>query len=68
MSVVSFPGPPTPAASPITAAVERFLESVQAATTRTGYAETFARLTAVTGPQYPVATLTPEQYAAVMER
>ncbi|MEU7838326.1 tyrosine-type recombinase/integrase [Nonomuraea sp. NPDC049129] len=39
----------------MTAAVERFLESVQAATTRAGYAETLARLTAVTGPQYPVA-------------
>ncbi|MEV0200082.1 site-specific integrase [Nonomuraea sp. NPDC050691] len=73
MSVVSFPGPPNPAAgpppaSPMTAAVERFLASVQAATTRVGYAETLARLTAVTGPQYPVAALTPEQYAAVMER
>ncbi|MDR8413533.1 tyrosine-type recombinase/integrase [Nonomuraea sp. 3-1Str] len=51
----------------MTAAVERFLESVQAATNRTGYAETLARLTTVTGPQYPVAALTPEQYAAVME-
>ncbi|MBT2225134.1 hypothetical protein KLK06_04620 [Nonomuraea sp. NEAU-A123] len=48
--------------------VERFLESVQAVTTRTGYAETLARLTVVAGPQYPVAALTPEQYAAVMDR
>ncbi|WP_433445010.1 hypothetical protein [Nonomuraea sp. CA-141351] len=54
MSVVSFPGPPTPAAgpppaspltAPLTTAVERFLGSVQAASTRTGYAETLARLT-----------------------
>ncbi|MEU8319640.1 site-specific integrase [Nonomuraea sp. NPDC048881] len=52
----------------MTAAVERFLESVQAATTRSGYAETLARLTAVAGPQHPVAALTPEQYAAVMHR
>ncbi|MFI7422587.1 hypothetical protein [Nonomuraea sp. NPDC049684] len=49
----------------MTAAVDRFLESVQAATTRTGYAEPLARLTAVAGPQYPVAALTPKQYAAV---
>ncbi|MFI7705459.1 hypothetical protein [Nonomuraea sp. NPDC049480] len=27
-----------------------------------------ARLTAVAGPDYPVAALTPEPYAAVMER
>ncbi|WP_308168100.1 tyrosine-type recombinase/integrase [Nonomuraea sp. NEAU-A123] len=73
MSVVSFPGPPAPAAGPspassMTAAVERFLESVRAATTRAGYAETLARLTVVAGPEYPVAALTPEQYAAVMDR
>ncbi|TQS29402.1 hypothetical protein FLW16_10460 [Microbispora sp. KK1-11] len=77
MSVVAFPAHPTPPAdpatgpatgSPIAAAVERFLESMQAATTRTSYTETLARLTAVAGLDYPVAALTPEQYAAVMER
>ncbi|WP_431927047.1 hypothetical protein [Nonomuraea jabiensis] len=33
----------------MTAAAERFLESAQAATIRTGYAETLAPLTAVAG-------------------
>ncbi|MFI6742721.1 tyrosine-type recombinase/integrase [Nonomuraea sp. NPDC050451] len=70
MSVVAFPGPPTDPAtgSTVAAAVDRFLESLTAATTRTGYAETLARLTTVAGPQHPVATLTPEQYAAVMDQ
>ena len=54
VSVVSFPGPQAPAAgqspaSSMTAAVERFLESVQAATTRASYAETLARLTSWPG-------------------
>ncbi|WP_433357029.1 hypothetical protein ACQP25_22310 [Microtetraspora malaysiensis] len=57
MSVVAFPGPPTPptdsagstAGSSITVAVEHFLESLQAATTRAGYAQTLARLTIVAG-------------------
>lgn len=47
VSVVAFPGPSTPPADPVTGAttgspieavVERFLEPVQAATTRAGYA------------------------------
>ncbi|MGW5160925.1 hypothetical protein ACWEPN_36125 [Nonomuraea wenchangensis] len=64
MSVVAFPGPPTPPAdpatgSPIAATVECFLESLQAATTRVGYAQTLARLTAVAGPQHPVAAQPP---------
>jgi site-specific recombinase XerD len=73
-SVVAFPGPPTdpatgsPVGSTVAAAVDRFLESRTAATTRTGYAETLARLTTVAGPQYSVAALTPEQYAAVLDR
>ncbi|MFF4418340.1 hypothetical protein ACFYY8_37925 [Streptosporangium sp. NPDC001559] len=41
-------------------AVERFLESAQAAATRAGSAEALAHLTAATGPRYPVP--------AVMER
>ncbi|MEU7835647.1 MULTISPECIES: site-specific integrase [unclassified Nonomuraea] len=71
MSVVAFPGPPTPPTGPATgstAAVERFLESITAATTRAGYAQTLARLTTVAGPEHPVVDLTPEQYAAVMDR
>ncbi|SDL28762.1 RNA polymerase subunit sigma-70 [Nonomuraea jiangxiensis] len=57
------------AAAPTTgAAVVRFLDSVTAATTRAGYAETLARLTTVAGPRHPVAALTPEHYAAVMDR
>ncbi|MFF5212159.1 tyrosine-type recombinase/integrase [Streptosporangium sp. NPDC000396] len=49
-------------------AVECFLDSITAATTRAGYAETLARLTAVASPAHPVATLAPEHYAAVMDR
>ncbi|WP_327581927.1 hypothetical protein OHA25_39025 [Nonomuraea sp. NBC_00507] len=49
-------------------AVERFLDSITAATTRTGYAEALTRLTIVTGPAHPVAALAPEHYAAVMDR
>ncbi|WP_433444869.1 TetR/AcrR family transcriptional regulator C-terminal domain-containing protein [Nonomuraea sp. CA-141351] len=51
----------------VTAAVERFLDSLTAATTRAGYAETLIRLTAATGPHHPVAALRPEHYAAVMD-
>ncbi|MBB6347685.1 hypothetical protein FHU36_004230 [Nonomuraea muscovyensis] len=71
MSVVASPAQPDPtplpgtAGSTTAAATERFLESRTAATTRAGYAET---LTAITGPDDPVAALTPEQYAAVMDR
>ncbi|GAA3515407.1 integrase [Streptosporangium album] len=76
MSVVAFPGQPDPAPTAVgatsgmttMAAVERFLASITAATTRAGYAETLARLTAVTGPAHPVAALAPEHYAAVMDR
>ncbi|MGJ6969555.1 tyrosine-type recombinase/integrase [Streptosporangium sp. G11] len=74
MSVVAFPSQPDPTSFPGTAgsttaaAVERFLESRTAATTRAGYAETLTRLTAVIGPQHPVAALQPEHYAAVMDR
>ncbi|WP_031171394.1 tyrosine-type recombinase/integrase [Streptosporangium roseum] len=76
MSVVAFPCQPDPAPTAVgatsgmttMAAVERFLASITAATTRAGYAETLARLTAVTGPAHPVAALAPEHYAAVMDR
>jgi site-specific recombinase XerD len=43
-----------------------FLDSLDAATTRTGYARTLARLAAVTGPHHPVADLDCDHYAAVM--
>ncbi|MFI7537870.1 tyrosine-type recombinase/integrase [Streptosporangium sp. NPDC049376] len=70
MSVVAFPGRPDPApVGPTTAAaVDRFLDSLTAATTRAGYAETLKHLLAVTGPQFPAAALQPEHYAAAMER
>ncbi|WP_084464305.1 tyrosine-type recombinase/integrase [Microtetraspora fusca] len=72
MSVVAFPcqpSQPDPATDPTTAAaVERFLDSLTSATTRVGYAETLARLTAVVGTQHLVAALAPEHYAAVMDR
>ncbi|MEU4409070.1 hypothetical protein AB0F88_31535 [Streptosporangium sp. NPDC023963] len=71
MSVVAFPSQPDSATTPGTAgpttaaAVERFLDSLTAATTRAGYTETLTRLTAVTGPNHLAAALTPEHYAAV---
>ncbi|MFC4015382.1 hypothetical protein ACFOY2_49785 [Nonomuraea purpurea] len=77
MPVVAFPGQPADPAHPATGvttgvttdqAVERFLASLITATTRSGYADTLARLIAVTGLGHPVAELTPEQYATVMER
>lgn len=74
MPVVAFPSQPNPATSPNTAgpmtatAVERFLDSIAAATTRVGYAETLTRLITVTGAEHPTAALTPEHYAAVMDR
>ncbi|MBB5782024.1 tyrosine-type recombinase/integrase [Nonomuraea jabiensis] len=70
MSVVAFPGQPDPApVGPTTAtAVDGFLDSLTAATTRAGYAETLRRLLAVTGTPFPAAALQPEHYAAAMER
>ncbi|GII94367.1 tyrosine-type recombinase/integrase [Sinosporangium siamense] len=73
MSVVAFPGQPGSVPDPATGmttmvAVERFLDSLATVTTRVGYAETLARLTAVAGPAHPVDDLTPEHYAAVMDR
>ncbi|MFI6744255.1 hypothetical protein ACIBI9_66335 [Nonomuraea sp. NPDC050451] len=62
MSVVAFPSQPDPAP------VDRFLDSLTAATTRAGYAETLKRLLPVTGTQFPAAALQPEHYAAAMER
>jgi integrase len=47
--------------------VDRYLDSVQAATTQAGYAETFARLSAIAGSR-DAGTLQPEDYAAVTAR
>ncbi|MEV1243381.1 tyrosine-type recombinase/integrase [Nonomuraea sp. NPDC050022] len=71
MPVVAFPGAPSPASNghsgaTVADAVAHFLDSLGAATTRTSYARTLAQLTAVTGPNPPVAALQPEHYAAVM--
>ncbi|MFI7643783.1 tyrosine-type recombinase/integrase [Nonomuraea sp. NPDC049400] len=70
MSAVAFPSQPDPAVpgQRTAAAVERFLDSITAATTRAGYAQTLTRLITVIGPEHPVAALTPEHYAAVMDR
>ena len=69
MTVVPFPTPPTETTVGETAAasVDRFLDSVQTATTRDSYAETLARLTALAGNR-PASALVPEDYAAVMDR
>ncbi len=48
-------------------AVDRYLDSVQAVTTRASYAETLARLTATAGSR-DAGTLQAEDYAAVMAR
>ncbi|WP_084774127.1 tyrosine-type recombinase/integrase [Nonomuraea candida] len=56
----------SPGPSTVASAVAHFLDSLRAATTRTGYARTLARLTAVTGAHHPVAELEPEHYAGVM--
>ncbi|MFI6803338.1 tyrosine-type recombinase/integrase [Streptosporangium canum] len=75
MPVVAFPsgasGSAVPSGHPtevqtVAGAVERFLDSLDAATTRAGYTRTLARLTAVTGPHHPVADLDCDHYAAVM--
>lgn len=66
MSVVAFPGPAD--RSHLAAAVDRYLDSVQAATTSANYAETLARLVDVAGADRPVEALTPEDFAAVMTR
>ena len=73
MTVVPFPVPPAGAApviaegATVAAAVDRYLDSIQARTTRDSYAETLARLTALAGDR-PAAMLMPEDYAAVMGR
>jgi len=48
-------------------AIDRYLDSIQAATTRASYAETLACLTAIAGSR-DAGNLQPEDYAAVMAR
>jgi site-specific recombinase XerD len=69
VTVMPFPAPPakTTGGETVTAAVDRYLDSVQARTTRDSYAETLARLTTLAGDRASSA-LTPEDYAAVMDR
>ena len=51
----------------VAGAVDRYLDGIQAATTRAGYAETLARLTAIAGSR-DAGALLPGDYAAVMAR
>ncbi|SDH35655.1 hypothetical protein [Nonomuraea jiangxiensis] len=62
MTVVSFLAPSSDALAggqSVAAAVGRFLDQVQAATTRAGYAAALTRLTALAGTR-PTASLRPE--------
>ena len=70
MTIVPFPAPPagTPASGEIvTAAVDRYLDSIKTKTTRSSYADTLARLVSRAGGR-DTASLLPEDYAAVMDR
>ena len=72
MTVVPFPAPPAGAdpaiaeGATVAAAVDRYLDSIQARTTRDSYAETLAHLTALAGDR-PAAALVPGDCAAVMD-
>jgi hypothetical protein len=59
MAVVAFPAR-TDTGVTVAAAVEEFVSSIQVATTRAGYGQTLAQLTAAAGPR-PVGTLTPRE-------
>ncbi|MGP3965345.1 tyrosine-type recombinase/integrase [Nonomuraea sp. 3N208] len=70
MAVVPFPTPGADAPAggqSVAAAVGRFLDQVQAATTRAGYTATLTRLTALASTR-PTTELEPADYAAVMEQ
>ena len=70
MTIVPFPAPPAgpPASGEIvTAAVDRYLDSIKTTTTRSSYAGTLARLVSRAGGR-DTASLLPEDYAAVMDR
>ncbi|MFD8563310.1 tyrosine-type recombinase/integrase [Streptosporangium canum] len=61
------PAPRRAGGRSVEAVVGRFLDQVQAATTRASYTDTLAHLTPRTGLR-PAAGLEPEDYATVMER
>ncbi|MGH3185028.1 MAG: tyrosine-type recombinase/integrase, partial [Streptosporangiaceae bacterium] len=61
------PVPATPGGQSVAEAAGRYLDGIQAAATRAGYAETLARLTAIAGSR-DAAALQPGDYAAVMAR
>ncbi|MBG6089569.1 tyrosine-type recombinase/integrase [Actinomadura viridis] len=72
VSIVAFSGraggPGPSGACTLAAAVDRYLDSIPTATTRASYDDTLARLIDVAGGADPVAGLTPEDFAAVMDR
>jgi site-specific recombinase XerD len=70
VTIVPFqaPSPGTPASGEIvTAAVDRYLDSIKTKTTRSSDAGTLARLVSCAGGR-DAASLLPEDYAAVMDR
>jgi site-specific recombinase XerC len=70
VTIAPFPAPPAgnPASGEIvTAAVDRYLDSIKTKTTRSSYAATLARLVSRAGGR-DTASLLPEDYAAVMDR
>lgn len=72
MSVVPFPATPggqrpDGAGQGVVDVVDRYLDGIQAVTTRASYAETLACLTAIAGSR-DAGTLQPEDYAALMAR
>ena len=72
MSIVPFPATPNGqrpdgGGQSVADAVDRYLDGIQATTTRVGYAETLVHLTAITSSR-DAATLQPEDYATVMAR
>ncbi|SDI11735.1 hypothetical protein SAMN05421505_13458 [Sinosporangium album] len=67
MSIHEFPTPAVDGSQSVEAAVDHYLDSVHTKTTRARYANTLVRLTALAGDR-PAATLTPEDYAAVMDK
>ena len=69
MTIVPFPAPAgTPASGEtVTAAVDRYLDSIKTKTTRSSYADTLARLVSRAGGR-DTASLLPEDYAASSHR
>jgi len=70
MSILEFPAPATDPGGErvaVAVAVERYLDSLQTRTTRDSYGETLTRLSDLAGHR-AAAALTPQDYAAVMDR